>query len=76
MVPKEKGELTPSSFLQLSDTAFSRATLKGEWMPYRPTMMNARLILAEEPIHSAASTLTDPLARAEPKPQDQVACAA
>jgi hypothetical protein len=42
-------------------------------MPYRPTMMNARLILAEEPIHSAASTLTDPLARAEPKPQDQVA---
>jgi hypothetical protein len=28
----------------------------------------ARLILAEEPIHSAASTLTDPLARVEPKP--------
>jgi hypothetical protein len=68
MVPKEKGELTPSSFLQLSDTAFSWAALKGEWMPYRPTMMNARLILAEEPIHSAASTLTDPLARVEPKP--------
>jgi hypothetical protein len=36
----------------------------------------ARLILAEEPIHSAASTLTDSLARAEPKPQDQVAYAA
>ena len=45
-------------------------------MPYRPTMMNARLILTEEPIHSAASTLTDPLARAGPKPQDQVACKA
>jgi hypothetical protein len=76
MVPKEKGELTPSLFLQLSDTAFSRVTLKGEWMPYRPTMMNARLVLAEKPIHSAASTLTDPLARVGPKPQDQVACAA
>jgi hypothetical protein len=43
-----------------------------EWKPYRQTM-SARLILTKEPFHSAAFTLTDSLARAEPKLQNQVA---
>ena len=72
---KRKGELTPSSLYNFPILRLL-SNAQREWMPYRPTMMNARLILAEEPIHSAASTLTDPLARVEPKPQDQVACAA
>ena len=76
MVPKEKGEPTPSSFLQLSDTAAPEQRSKGMDALQANHDAYARLILAEEPIHSAASTLTDPLARAEPKPQDQVACKA
>jgi P pilus assembly chaperone PapD len=38
--------------------------------------MSARLILTKEPFHPTAFTLTDPLARVEPKLQNQVACEA
>jgi hypothetical protein len=71
---KEKESLLPSSLYNFPIMRLL-SNAQREWKPYRQTM-SARLILAEEPFHSAPSTLTDPLARAEPKPQDQVACAA
>jgi hypothetical protein len=62
---KRKGELTPSSLYNFPIPQLL-SNAQREWMPYRQTM-SARLILTKEPIHSAAFTLTDPLARAEPK---------
>jgi rare lipoprotein A len=69
---KRKGELTPSS-LYKPPIMRLLSNAQREWKPYRQTM-SARLILTKEPFHSAPSTLTGSLARAEPKLQDRLAC--
>ena len=75
MVPKEKGELTPSLFLQLSDNAAPEQRSKGmealqanhDKRPANP---------CERAIPFSTVHPYGPLARVEPKLQDQVACAA
>jgi hypothetical protein len=71
---KEKESLRPPS-LYKPPIMRLLSNAQREWKPYRQTM-SARLILTKEPLHSAPSTLTDPLARVEPKLQDRLACEA